>query len=126
MRGLLKSIFVLCGLAAFGLASATPASAGCELIKATNSAESPQAAARASQASAAEVAKQVQRKRGWGYVSMRARKVEPDPFWKAVRPVVPKEILIKPDIVTRKTYTQCWPGVVVPYVCTSGAVACGN
>jgi hypothetical protein len=57
---------------------------------------------------------------------MRARKVTPDPFWKAVRPVVPPSILIKPDVRTAKTYTQCWPGVVVPYVCTSGAVACGR
>ncbi|WP_069094179.1 hypothetical protein [Methyloligella halotolerans] len=108
------------------MAGATPASAGCELIKATNSAESPRAAAQASQANAAESAEAVKRRRGWRYVTMRARKVEPDPFWKAVRPEVPKDILIKPDIVTRKTYTQCWPGVVVPYVCTSGAVACGN
>ncbi len=57
---------------------------------------------------------------------MRPRKVTPDPFWKAVRPVVTSDMLLKPDVVTSKTYAQCWKGVVVPYVCTAGAVACGN
>jgi hypothetical protein len=59
-------------------------------------------------------------------VTLRARRVKPDPFWKSVRPVVTPDMLLKPDVVNSKTYSQCWEGVVVPYVCTAGAVACGN
>jgi hypothetical protein len=104
----------------------TPASAGCQLIRATHSADTPAEAVQAAQATAAETAEAMKHEHHWRYVTMRAKKVTPDPFWKAVRPVVPKDILIKPDVVTAKTYTQCWPGVVVPYVCTAGAVACGG
>lgn len=126
MRAASKLLIASCALLAAGAFVAGPASAGCELIRATNSAASPAEAVKASQANAYESAQAVKQKRGWHSVSLRARKVTPDPFWKAVRPVVPSDILIKPDVVTARTYTQCWPGVVVPYVCTSGAVACGN
>ena len=50
---------------------------------------------------------------------MSAYKVKPDPFWKSVRPVVPKDVIYG-TFVTAKTYTTCFTGVVVPYVCTSG------
>ena len=29
-------------------------------------------------------------------------------------------------VVTAKTYTTCFTGVVVPFVCTSGSKVCGN
>ena len=72
-----------------------------------------------SRALAAESAIEVRRKKGWSYVSMSAYKVKPDPFWKSVRPVVPKDVIYG-TFVTAKTYTTCFTGVVVPYVCTSG------
>jgi hypothetical protein len=56
---------------------------------------------------------------------MSAYKVQPDPFWKAVRPVVPKDVIYG-KFVNAKTYTTCFTGVVVPYVCTSGSKVCGN
>lgn len=102
------------------------AAAKCQLIVATNSAASKASAARAAHQNAIDSASQLKRQFGWKYMTMRARKVKPDPFWKAVRPVVTKDMLLKPDIVTAKTHTQCWRGVVVPYVCTAGAVACGQ
>jgi hypothetical protein len=114
------------GAAALVLCGLQPASAKCQLIIATNSAGSKMAAARAAQQNAIDNANQLKRQPGWKYVSLRARKVKPDPFWKAVRPVVTKDMLLKPDVVTAKTYSQCWRGVVVPFVCTAGAVACGN
>jgi hypothetical protein len=108
------------------LCAVQPASAGCQLIRATNSAESKAEAAKAAYQNAIETANDIKRQKGWKYVTLSARRVTPDPFWKAVRPVVTKDMLLKPDIVTAKTYSQCWEGVVVPYVCTAGAVACGN
>jgi hypothetical protein len=104
---------------------AQSASARCQLIVATNSASS-KMAARAAQQNAIDNANQLKRQYRWRYVTMQARKVTPDPFWKSVRPVVTKNMLLKPDVVTARTYAQCWEGVVVPYVCTAGSVACGN
>jgi hypothetical protein len=121
-----KTGLVLLGAAALFLGGLNPASAGCQLIKATNSADSKAAAAQAAYQNAIDIAEQIRHQRGWKYVTMRARKVTPDPFWKAVRPVVTPDMLLKPDVVTSKTYAQCWKGVVVPYVCTAGSVACGN
>jgi hypothetical protein len=121
-----KAGFALLGGAALLVCGLQPASARCELIVATNSAESKASAARAAHQNAIDTANQLKAKFGWSYVSLRAKKVTPDPFWKAVRPEVTKGMLLKPDIVTAKTYSQCWKGVVVPFVCTAGAVACGN
>lgn len=117
---------VLLGAAVISLCVMEPAAAGCQLIRATNSAESKASAARAAHANALQTAQQIKHQRGWRYVNVRARKVTPDPFWKSVRPVVTKDMLLKPDVVTAQTYSQCWEGVVVPFVCTAGAVACGN
>jgi hypothetical protein len=101
-------------------------SAKCQLIVATNSAASKALAARAAHQNAIDTAHQVAQQHGWKHVGLRARKVTPDPFWKAVRPVVTQDMLLKPDVVTAETYSQCWRGVVVPYVCTAGALACGD
>jgi hypothetical protein len=114
------------GAATLFLCALQPAAAKCQLIVATNSAGSKASAARAAHQNAIDSANQLKRQFGWSYVTLRARKVKPDPFWKAVRPVVTNDMLLKPDIVTAQTYSQCWKGVVVPYVCTAGAIACGN
>lgn len=127
MLRLAKIGFALAGVVAIFLMSHQPAEAlRCEGIAATNSAKSKADAARAAQQNARDTAEQIRRARGWSYVTLRARKVTPDPFWKSVRPVVKSEMLLKPDIVTSEAYTQCWRGVVVPFVCTAGAAACGN
>ncbi|MCB1443185.1 MAG: hypothetical protein KDJ72_09180 [Methyloceanibacter sp.] len=126
MLRVLKAVVVLLGFSLLLLGGAQTANAGCELVKATNSAESKASAAKAAYANALQTAEQIRQRRGWKYVTLRPRKVKPDPFWKAVRPVVTPDMLLKPDVVTSKTYSQCWKGVVVPYVCTAGAMACGN
>lgn len=118
--------YVLLGSAALFIGGLQPVMAKCQLIRATNSASSKMLAARAAHQNAIDNANALKRQYGWRYVTLRARKVKPDPFWKAVRPVVTRDMLLKPDIVTAKTYSQCWRGVVVPYVCTAGAIACGN
>jgi hypothetical protein len=103
------------------------AKAACQLIKATHSAGSQAEAAQMSRALAVQSANDLQRAKGWRYVSLSARKVKGDPFWKAVRPNgVPQYAQLKPDIVTSRFYTTCFTGVVVPYVCTTGAAVCGQ
>lgn len=126
MLSLFKASAAVLGFAVLSLSGLQTADAACQLIRATNSAESKASAARAAYQNAIDTANQIKRQRGWNYVKLRPRKVTPDPFWKAVRPVVTEDMLLKPDVVTSKTYSQCWKGVVVPYVCTAGAIACGN
>jgi hypothetical protein len=110
--------------ASFGM---KPVEAACQLVTATHSAPSKAEAAQSSRALAVQSAYQLKRARGWSYVSMSARRVKGDPFWKAVRPNgVPADAQLKPDLVTSRFYTTCFTGVVVPYVCTTGSTVCGN
>jgi hypothetical protein len=127
MLQVLKSV----GLAALAVWFASwapwPAEAACQLIKATHSAGSQAEAAETSRALALQSASDLKRAKGWSYVSLSAHKVKGDPFWKAVRPDgVPEYAQLRPDIVTARFYTTCFTGVVVPYVCTTGASICGR
>jgi hypothetical protein len=115
------------GAALFALWAPWPAEAACQLIKATHSAGSHAEAVQMSRALATQSANDLKRAKGWRSVSLSAHKVKGDPFWKAVRPAgVPQNAELKPDIVTSRFYTTCFTGVVVPYVCTTGASVCGQ
>jgi hypothetical protein len=116
---------VVLGVLAFAVWGGQPAAAGCQVISATHSADNKGEALQMSRALAAESANELRRTMGWKSVSMSAYRVKPDPFWKTVRPVVPKDVIYG-SFVTAKTYSTCFTGVVVPYVCTSGSKACGN
>jgi hypothetical protein len=112
---------------AFGFHASSVAEASCRLIKATHSAISQTEAAEMSRALALQSANDLKRAKGWSYVNLTAHKVKGDPFWKMVRPDgVPQDAQLKPDIVTSRFYTTCFTGVVVPYVCTTGANVCGQ
>ena len=56
-----------------------------------------------------------------GAVTVSAMRAEPQPYW---RGRVSENMMYHPDIVTEKSYTVCWQGVVSTYVCTSGAQVC--
>ncbi|HEY6656670.1 MAG TPA: hypothetical protein VI038_07555 [Methyloceanibacter sp.] len=99
--------------------------ADCEVISATHSADTKGEALHMSRALAAKSADELRRKRGWSRISMSPEKVKPDPFFKRVRPVVPEDVVFA-TFVTAKTYTTCFTGVVVNYVCTSGSKVCRN
>ena len=121
-----KAISIVLG-AAFMLLAPQAAEAACKLVKATASEGSKASAAKRSQALAVQNAHKLKRQYGWSYVSIRARRVKADPFWKAVRPDgPPPEAVLKPDIITSRFFTTCFTGVVVPYVCTTGSAVCGN
>ena len=78
-----------------------------------------------SQALAARSANELKAQKGWRGVTMKAYQVKPDPFFKTVRPEVPTGVIVG-SFVTARTYTTCFTGVVVPFVCTSGSQVCGN
>jgi hypothetical protein len=127
MRGILAKVWGLICVAGFFLFGLQPAEAGCELVTATHSAPTRVKAVQTSQALALQSAYDVQRKRGWSSVTLSARPVAGDPFWKAVRPNgVPPRARLQPDIVTAQFYTTCFRGVVVPFVCTTGSSVCGQ
>ena len=118
------TIALLGGLA-FALCAHHASAADCEIISATHSAETKGEALLMSQALAAKSANALQQTKGWRKISMSPYKVKPDPFWKNVRPAVPEDI-VWASFVTAGTYTVCFTGVVVNYVCTSGARVCPN
>ncbi|HET9573838.1 MAG TPA: hypothetical protein VFP29_08960 [Methyloceanibacter sp.] len=110
---------------AFAVLGTKPALASCQLV--TASADSKAEAVTSSRALALQSAYDLKHSRGWTSVSLSARRVKGDPFWKAVRPNgVPPEAQLKPDLVTSRFYTTCFTGVVVPYVCTTGSAVCGS
>ena len=97
--------------------------AECEIISATHSSDTKGEALLMSQALAVKSANELKRKKGWKAISLSPQKVKPDPFWKRVRPAVPEDV-IWASFVTARTYSICFTGVVVNYVCTSGARVC--
>jgi hypothetical protein len=114
-------------VAVLSFGTTKPAEAACQLIKATHSAGSKAEAAKSSQALVLKSASDLKRAKRWSYVTLYAKKVQGDPFWKAVRPDgPPRSAVLKPDIVTTRFYTTCFTGVVVPFVCTTGSAVCGQ
>src|SRR5499427_4174446 len=120
------AVFVASGCALASL-EVGQAEAACQLVTATHSAASKAEAAQTSRALAVQSAYQLKSTRRWSYVTLSARRVKGDPFWKAVRPNgVPPSAQLKPDLVSSHFYTTCFTGVVVPYVCTTGSSVCGR
>jgi hypothetical protein len=78
-----------------------------------------------SQALAARSANALKAQKRWRSISIKAHQVKPDPFFKTVRPEVSTDIIVG-TYVTPRTYTTCWTGITVRFVCTSGSEVCGN
>jgi hypothetical protein len=114
-------------LAAVILAAPMAAQAACYVVSRTNDGVNKSSAVAASQMAFDNDLRNYKRTRGWRRItSVRARRVRPDPLWKAVRTSVPRSMILKPDVRTSRHHTVCWPGVVSPVVCTTGALVCGN
>jgi hypothetical protein len=97
----------------------------CEVISATHSAMTKGEALVMSQALAAKSAEELRQKKRWHRISMTAQQVKPNPFFKKWRPEVPEDAL-SGSFATAKTYSTCFTGVSVPFVCTTGSKVCGN
>ena len=102
-----------------------PAYADCQVVSATHGGHWQGEALSMSQALAARSANELKAQKRWRSITMKAYKVKPDPFFKTVRPVVSSDVIVG-SFVTARTYTICFTGITVPYVCTSGAQVCGN
>jgi hypothetical protein len=121
-----KSIFLV-GAVMLAISAPASAKAACYVVSRTNDGLSKPTAIAASRASFDAGLQGYKRRRGWRRItSVRARRVRPDPLWKAVRTSVPRSALLPPAVWSRRHYTICWTGVVSPVVCTTGALVCGQ
>ena len=118
---------VLVGVAILAISAPRSADAACYVVSRTNDGLTKAMAVGASRTSFDNGLQSYKRQRGWRRItSVRARRVRPDPLWKAVRTSVPRSAMLGPAVSTRRHYTICWSGVVSPVVCTTGALVCGH
>jgi hypothetical protein len=106
---------------AVSMAQAAPASAACVVLAGTADGFDKETAVSRAQLALDEYIKQYKTENHLGAVTVKAMRAEPQPYW---RGRVSENMMYHPDIVTEKSYTVCWQGVVSTYVCTSGAQVC--
>jgi hypothetical protein len=107
--------------AGFCLALGAPAQAGCVGLSGTADGFDKETAVSRAQLALDQYVKEYRAQKKLGAVTLSAMRAAPQPYW---RSSVSENMFYKPDIVTAKSYTVCWQGVVSPFVCTSGAKAC--
>ena len=121
----MRSYFRVSALAAIAagltMALAAPAYAVCTGFSGTADGFDKETAVSRAQASLAEAITGFKAQKRLGAVTVSAMRARPQPYW---RDSVSSNLFFKPDIVTSKSYTVCWTGVISPYVCTSGAKVC--
>ena len=107
--------------AGFCIALGAPAQAACVGLSGTADGFDKETAVSRAQLALDEYVKQYKAEKKLDAVTLSAMRAAPQPYW---RGSVSDNMMYKPDIVTSKSYTVCWQGVVSTYVCTSGAKAC--
>ena len=110
-------------LVAAGLCTApgAPASAACVVLAGTADGFDKETAVSRAQRSLEDYIQQYKVENHLGAVTVSAMRAEPQPYW---RGRVSENMMYHPDIVTEKSHTVCWQGVISTYVCTSGAQVC--
>jgi hypothetical protein len=118
----LRVIAVVVLAAGSALALAAPASAGgCSKFIGTADGWDKADAVSGAQAALASAITEFKAKNKGGVLSVSGMRATPQPYW---RSSVSADLYVKPDVVTSKSYTVCWHGVISPVVCTSGAKVC--
>ena len=114
---------LLSGLVLFSLciAAASRASANCTELAGTGDGWVKEDAVGAAQEGLAQAIYEFGAKHKDAKLRISAQQVKPLPYW---RDKVTDALLLKPDIVTPKSHTVCWKGVVSHVVCTSGSKVC--
>ena len=105
----------------FCLALGAPAQAGCVGLSGTADGFDKETAVSRAQRALDDYIEQYKAENNLGAVTVTAMRAAPQPYW---RGRVSENMMYHPDIVTAKSYTVCWQGVVSTYVCTSGAQVC--
>ena len=96
---------------------------GCFIVSNSHHGFSKESAVVQSQEGLEKFFEEWRRDRHWSKATMRIEgaKATPRP---SLRSGVAEEMILKPDVVTERSYTKCWEGVIWPYVCTSDAKVC--
>ncbi len=115
---IIRLAFVAAGLC---MAQGAQASAACVVLAGTADGFDKETAVSRAQLALDDYIKQYKAENHLGAVTVSAMRAEPQPYW---RGRVSENMMYHPDIVTEKSYTVCWQGVVSTYVCTSGAQVC--
>lgn len=121
MRLVLRVSVLALMAAGLCMAQGAPAYAGCTGMSGTADGFDKQTAVSRAQASVADAVAQFKAQKRLGSVRVTAMRAKPRPYW---RTTVSKNLYRGPPIVTSRSYTICWTGVISPYVCTSGAKVC--
>jgi hypothetical protein len=121
MRANLRVLALALTAAGLCMALGAPAYAGCVGLSGTADGVNKQTAVSRSQNALATAITDYKSQKGIRNVSISAMRARPQPYW---RDTVSADLYQKPDIVTSRSYTVCWSGVVSPTVCTSGAKIC--
>jgi hypothetical protein len=121
MRSYLRVFALAFTAAGLCLAQGATAQAGCVGLSGTADGFDRQTAVSRAQSALATAITDFKSQKGIRSVSISAMRARPQPYW---RDSVSADLYQKPDIVTSKSYTVCWSGVVSPSVCTSGAKIC--
>ena len=103
------------------MAQAAPAWAACADLAGTADGFDKDTAVSRAQLALDDYIKQYKAENHLGAVTVSAMRAEPQPYW---RGRVSENMMYHPDIVTERSYTVCWQGVISTYVCTSGAQVC--
>jgi len=120
-RAYLRTIKLALVAAWLCMAESGPASAACVVLAGTADGFDKETAVSRAQLALDDYIKQYETENRLSAVTVKAMRAEPQPYW---RGRVSENMMYHPDIVTEKSYTVCWQGVVSTYVCTSGAQVC--
>jgi hypothetical protein len=121
MKSYLRVLALASMAAGLCLAQGAPASAGCIGLSGTADGFDKETAVGRAQLALADYINEYKASKHLSAVTVSPMRAQPQPYW---RDSVSENMMYRPDIVTGKSYTICWQGVVSPYVCTSGAKAC--
>ncbi len=121
MRSYLRGLALALTAAGLCMSQGATAQAGCVAISGTADGLNRRTAVSRSQNSLATAIANFKAEKSIHSVSVRPMRTKPQPYW---RGSVSANMYQKPDVVTSRSHTICWSGVVSPSVCTSGAKIC--
>lgn len=121
MKSYLRGIALALTAVGLCLAPGATAQAGCVGLSGTADGFDRRTAVSRAQSALATAIQDYKAQKRIRRVSIRAMRARPQPYW---RSTVSPNLYQKPDVVTSRSHTVCWSGVVSPSVCTSGAKVC--
>ena len=121
MRSYWRAFALALMVAGFCLAQGATAEAGCVGLNGTADGVNKATAVSRSQSALATAVRDFKASKRLRSVSIRAMRPKPQPYW---RSSVSANLYQKPDVVTSRSHTVCWSGVISPTVCSTGAKVC--